>query len=396
MIKTIKKIFSRLKRKYNFSPLPFCVFFPNAAWHHKTCCLRYFPQYPFALSFSLQIILMLIWPLRLLFQAVFCFKKFGKKAGELSSRHQWEIFIESIFYGLWLAMPPRQYYRYQIFLHKYPAKSWLLDHQIYSLLPYINNYLDDERIANKAKFSVFCQEQGLSHPKTLSSIELTNLLNLSAFVIKRKQGSGGEGFQVCTKVDNTWQIEEHIKHNQTVIAQLNNIELLQHIKNKENNNIFQEQLVNHSSFDFVDAKQLITLRLISLKKDGEEIRFIAGIIFIPKTHQLNNNNGFIANVDIETGKIGLLFNRKPLQQGVEYYPKTHKRVTNNIVPLFTEAKQLARNCHEHYSQKLLAFDLTISEQQVLLLEINVGFDIAGHQITQQKPSNILLTAMNQL
>ncbi|ABM04370.1 hypothetical protein Ping_2656 [Psychromonas ingrahamii 37] len=279
MVRLIKKISSRLKRKYIFSPLPLCVLFPNAAWHHKACCFRYFPHYTFVISFSLQIFLTLIWPLRLLFQAVFCFKRFGRKAREFSSRQPWGIFIESIFYGLWLAMPPRQYYRYQMFSHKYPAKNWLLDHQIFALLPYINKHIGDERIANKAKFNVFFQEQGLSTPKTLYSTELVNLLSWPAFVIKRKQGSGGEGFQVCTKVDNTWRLEEHIKHNETVITQLSNVKLLQHIKNQENNNIFQEKLVNHSSFKFVDAKQLITLKLISVKQDDKKNMYCRNFIY---------------------------------------------------------------------------------------------------------------------
>lgn len=51
---------------------------------------------------------------------------------------------------------------------------------------------------------------------------------------------------------------------------------------------------------------------------------IAGILFIPKQQKLNKNNAFIANVNIKTGEIGLLFNHKPLQQVVEYYPKPIK------------------------------------------------------------------------
>jgi len=395
MVRIIKKIFSRLKHKYNFSPLPFCVFFPNSAWHHKACCFRYFPQYTFVLSFSLQVFLTLIWPLRLLFQAIYCFKIFGKKAGVLSSRHSLRIFIESVFYGLWLAMPPRQYYRYQIFSHKHPAKNWLLDHQIFALLPYVNNYLDDERISDKARFYQFCQEHNFSYPKTFLATELADLLKQPAFIIKKKQGSGGEGFQVCTKANNTWHIAKHIKQNKTTIIELNNTELLHYLKSKDNQYLFQEQLVNHSGFNFVNAKQLITLRLISIKKVGEEVSCIAGLLFIPKPHHLNNNNGFIANVNIETGKVGLLFNRKPLQQGVEYYPKNHKRITNQIVPLFNEAKLLATSCHKHYSQKILAFDLAITQQQVSLLEINTGFDIASHQITHQKPTDLFSNLMNR-
>jgi len=323
-----------------------------------------------------------------LFQAVFCFKQFGKKAEVLTSKNRGVIFIESIFYGLWLAMPPQQYYRYKIFLHKYPAKKWILDHQIFALLPYVNNYIGDKRITDKAKFHHFCQEHSFSHPKTFPETDLRSLLKLQSFIIKKKQGSGGEGFQVCTKSNNIWHIEKHIKQNGTAIIKLNNAELLLYLKNKSKDYLFQEQMLNHSGFDFVDAKQLITLRLISLNKNGKEIRCIAGILFIPKPHQLNNNNGFIANVNIETGEIGLLFNRKPLQQGTNYYPHTQKKVISNIVPMLNQAKRLSIACHQHYSQSLLAFDLVITNKQVSLLEINLGFDIAGHQITLEKPSDI--------
>lgn len=350
----------------------------------------YFPQYTFILSFSLQVLLVLIWPLRLLFQAVFCFKKFGNKAHKLSSRHPLKIFIESVFYGLWLAMPPRQYYRYQIFLHKHPAKNWILDHQIFALLPYINNYLDDERITDKTRFYQFCQKHNFLYPKTFLATELADLLKKPAFIIKEKQGSGGEGFQVCTKADNTWHIVKHIKQNKTATIELNNAESLHYLKSKGNRYLFQEQLVNHSGFNFIDAKQLITLRPISLKKDGEKTTCIAGLLFIPKPHQLNNNNGFVANINIETGEIGLRFNRKPLQQGLEYYPKNHKRVISNIVPLLNQAKQLTNTCHQHYAQKVLAFDLAITKKNVSLLEINLGFDVASHQIAQKKPANIFL------
>ena len=248
-------------------------------------------------------------------------------------------------------------------------------------------------LTNKLSLSLFCQEQGLATPKTIAynhkhSFTLSNnndlsikepseLINLyeklltegplESVFFRPLTLDGGKGCFKITKANYA----ELLKKNFDTIMQ--------------NNYIHNAVVKQHPNINAIHKNALNTIRFITLitEEGATEIVFVA-MRFGTGQSVVDNasSGGFFVKVDIESGELGEVGYFLPQHGGEEitHHPDSHVRLKGFKIPYFKEAKQLVVEAVKRIPNRLIGWDIGISETGPVIIEANTQPHIQGANI----------------
>lgn len=373
--------------KNNFCPIQF---WPDKSVTltemHRHCRWRYFSSHPKWLSIPAQIILCIIWPLRLFRQNIHASVTYGKTAALESHRHALILFLECFWLGIVQAIPPMSYYRYRIYLRAFRPAQWMLDHEVQPLFTQLNSPLTTPAlspVSNKREFHTFCLMHTLPCPRDIRLDIASDTSIEPNIVVKPTMGSGGRAIQFMSLANGQWKIECDRVADQH-IAQ----ESIAHYIAKTYSEpiVLQERVFNHPEITFVNSKQLVTLRIVTAVQLNGDITPVISLVFVPKPGYLTSNNGFFAAVNQHTGSIGSLYVRRPLAKPLTHYPSTGHQVAGSVLPNYCAAQTIALKAHAKLkNHTFLAWDIAIDRLEPKLLEANEYFDVSSLQLVSNLP-----------
>lgn len=336
-----------------------------------------------------KLVLTVSWPVRLAFQTWRQFRLFGKLAAELNDvswQRQW---MDLIVLGCAYGLPPLAYYRYRLFLPENRAQlgDYVYDHEIQSLFPYFNGYRIDPAVDDKRLFAERCTDANLACATTLAWGDggkvrwVQDVWPPCDLVSKPISGYRGEGVVL-------WRRSEAGYCPVGSATPLGQMELLQYLSSAPTGQawLLQPMLLNHPLIADLSPAPLITLRLVTAYDGRGNAGVIAAVLKMPVGHQLINNHGIGSAVDLCSGVLGLAFPYRSLHPGFECHPTTGAQVAGRILPDWDDAKRLALSAHRHFpSMLMLGWDIALTATGPVLLEANVGWDVAMPQIALQMP-----------
>lgn len=194
--------------------------------------------------------------------------------------------------------------------------------------------------------------------------------DLDTFFYKPLDGDSGKGIEKIIVNENTENIFSYIKN--------------------KSDGILEETVIQHEDMDLLNPNLVQTIRFfVYVKKEG------ATIIFSSLRTSLKDNvcvdnagaGGCFVNVDLSTGKIitnaycethalkkefdiNLI-----MKDGISTHPVSGTTFKGFKIPFFDEAKQLVldiANNVDFYGRKLLGFDIAISKNGPIVIEVNAN------------------------
>ncbi len=297
----------------------------------------------------------------------------------------------SILHGI----PPRFYYHYK--LYNYRTTSWF-DFIYTHELPHwhcnlsLNNSTESNRLlSDKHRFSkclAAANLQGiptlffLNQNTVLSNIELFQ--NKSLF-LKPNEGNGAKGcmlLRYSSSKDNYALID--FLSGKSLAKECIAIALAIEEKLKSQAFIVQENLQNHPSLqEHLDTDLLVTIRLITGRKN-HEFSAVMAVIEIP----LNNiEEGYlILPIDCSNGLLRPL-KQKERESLLPEAIRLSEKLMDFTLPYWKETCTLCCNAHEQfYDITTIGWDIAISKNGPVLIEGNVNWGVAIHQIHGPQPA----------
>jgi len=180
-----------------------------------------------------------------------------------------------------------------------------------------------------------------------SFIELLKLAETTRVLVKPRFSNGGVGIHLLTPKDKILD-----------------------------NHIYQEFVYNHKKIiDLQGSDYCGTIRYVIYNKSKEEKFPVAASIQMNGgkiTDHMVNGGSYSASIDLKTGKIST----KGLDRSgeiLEKNPISGMQIVDFQLPLWDEVLSLVeKTCDEYAELPLIAFDVALTDQKPLILEINAG------------------------
>jgi len=297
-------------------------------------------------------------------------------------KHFFDLLSLSLLYGI----PPYYYYRYR--LDQSPRKQWLdyvYDHE----LPHWHQVLSggmsrktQTLMTEKNAFAEYMAEHGIASVKTCAffgkgeKVGADTLFQEQSFYFKPDIGSRAEGNLVLAFDAETeaYQLlaKESIESQDGILAELN-----QRVQQRDY--LMQPLLSNHQLItEMCGTTSLITLRLVTGLIHGETIALFAKL----EVRCSDETKGsWQLALDLVTGQLS---DRSDLQH--EEFQKLKQRVDGKTLPFWQEAVAICLKAHAHFPDlPAIGWDVVFTDSGVKLLEGNINWGIAGHQILSDRP-----------
>ncbi len=220
------------------------------------------------------------------------------------------------------------------------------------------------------------EHAGLNIPKTYFSVsyfyELTQieaeLRRLSSFVIKPASGSGGNGIVVIVDYDEgrwisisgkEYSFEMIKKHIADTIFGVFSFGL-------NDTAIIEERVVQDERITVLSPQGLADIRMINYK--GKNVKAMLRIATEASDGKANLHQGGIGlAIDLESGKS---FSAQIERENVTHHPDTGVVLLDVAIPYWKELVVLCEAVAEVIPMGYLGIDIAISEQGLVVLEVN--------------------------
>ncbi len=200
------------------------------------------------------------------------------------------------------------------------------------------------------------------------------LAQLSDFVIKPAQGSGGGGILVIVDRDDThwitagghrYTLDDLKEHLSDIIFGIHSLGL-------NDQAMIEARIIQHEAMNKIYCDGLADLRIIVYQHNP-----VMAMLRIPTDEsdgKANLHQGAIgAGVDIETGKINHAIHEN---ESITHHINTQFSMSGFEVPHWNEAIAIATTVSQVVPLKYIGVDIALSESGPVLLEINVRPGIA--------------------
>ena len=157
-----------------------------------------------------------------------------------------------------------------------------------------------------------------------------------------------------------------------------------YIKEKYKNHsvIFEKQIIQHSEMAKFNPDTVNTIRVLTYKNKiiAATARFGGKGCFVDNLAK----GGLAVNVDLESGRMGEWGMRKYGFEHCVEHPDTQEKFSGQVVPMWDEAKAIVECCMRYLPYYgSVGFDVAISKDGPLIVEINTGVGIYASQIAME-------------
>ena len=152
------------------------------------------------------------------------------------------------------------------------------------------------------------------------------------------------------------------------------------------NLIFQETVLQHSDISKIYSQSLNTIRIDTFINDDRESEIISAAMRMGTDGSYTDNmsgGGFFIGINLETGclkKNGLTY----FQYGAKIYshhPNSGIPFENYKIPYFNEVKEMAQAASMLLQERLVGWDIGISDKGPVLIEGNAYYGMASSQMS---------------
>jgi hypothetical protein len=231
-------------------------------------------------------------------------------------------------------------------------------------------------IGNRSEFIERCKANDLPVPeihvihKAGTPIEASELPPCDLF-IKTLRGSGGTGAQA-------WLYTPDDSYRSLFDGEsVNRGDLLERIRQGDEDVIIQRRLVNHDSLRDLSNGALITLRVMTLLNEaGTHEATHAGLRMAIGANRLVDNShagGIIAAVEMQSGRLGPAtdIGLRPDIGWRTHHPDTGAPIEGRVLPFWPETVALACRAHAAFSPRVIVgWDIAITSGGPVLIEGN--------------------------
>jgi len=225
-------------------------------------------------------------------------------------------------------------------------------------------------------------EQGISAVQTsdffskAGQIEADRVFLEQSLFLKPNTGSRGAGCILLPFDTETglYQLlaDETIETQNEILAEINR-------RVQQQDYLLQPLLRNHQLIaELCDTSMLVTLRLVTCIIEGKVTALFAKLE-IPCSD--DEKGCWAMGLDLATGQLS---NRSEIQH--ESFQKLRQRVDGKILPLRQEAVDICLEAHKYFPDlSTIGWDVVFTPSGVELLEGNINWGVAGHQILSDRP-----------
>ncbi|QIG47009.1 hypothetical protein G5V57_04145 [Nordella sp. HKS 07] len=273
---------------------------------------------------------------------------------------------------------PPSYYMFELFDEQKLARAGEYLHR-FELKGGIYRLMKSQavpNIANKNEFIKKCRANGLQVPdihliqRSGNPFEDSGLPPCDLF-IKTLRGNGGTGAEAWLYTPDD--------HYQSLLdgERVGRSDLLERIKNRDEEVIIQTRLLNHESLRDLSNGALSTVRILTLLDEtGTYEATHAGLRMAVGANRLVDNShagGIIAAVEMKSGRLGPAtdIGLRPEVGWRTHHPDTGAAIEGRVLPFWPETVALACRAHATFAPRvLIGWDIAITSEGPVLIEGN--------------------------
>jgi len=149
--------------------------------------------------------------------------------------------------------------------------------------------------------------------------------------------------------------------------------------------IVQPRIRNHPDISRVFGNALLSIRVLSGIAGGE-VRVLRTVIYAPALDSITSQNGFIVEIDRDTGRLGSVFSHGPDPSLGVKHPQTGIVIDGTRIPCWADVLVEVRRAHQALSDfAFLGWDVAVSLEGPIIIEANGNFETHSLQRAGPKP-----------
>ena len=160
---------------------------------------------------------------------------------------------------------------------------------------------------------------------------------------------------------------------------------INNLKKCKQSSIAEEFIEQHQMLNDIFSEVVNTLRIITLKKNGDFI-IIKGTLKVGQYSNIYVDNvakgGIGININLKTGILGRGYTS--YKHGFieyKYHPKSNYKFYGKSIPYIDQVKDLAISAHRYFPRfKIIGWDIAITETGPTIVEGNIHPNITGMQL----------------
>lgn len=316
------------------------------------------------------------------------------RTGKVLFRQMWESRALVRSFGI----PPRNYYRYELFAPARFARAgeYLQRSDTKGSLYRLLKRENATPLRDKLRFGLALKAVDLGAAPNLVALEEGRIVYPESgtvalppcdLFVKPRTGKGGRGAA-------RWHFNETTKQWEQAGLKLNAAQLLDHLARLSMGSalLVQTGLRNHSDLRALSGGALCTVRIVSCKDDqgGFHATHAAFRVALTQNSVVDNFHagGIAAKVDMATGKLGPAtdLGLRSDSRWHDIHPYNAQPIAGRILPLWREAVMLVERAHAQFADRLvIGWDVAILEHGPCIIEANAGPDLDIIQRTHGEP-----------
>ncbi len=389
------KQWQQFKNKILFRKIPFAILswrylLPNqslAIQTHKQALKKAWPQLPRPLWWLMAIYNYTLWYLwfgwNMFFKSWFVVrKKHPQTISKSASRQLFELLLLTFVHTI----PPRFYYQYRLYSQK--ESQWLdyiYTHELPAWHQAQSPDMTDEEsrlLSDKVYFAEQMQQTGLPVINTIaklkqdSKIEPSDLWKKQSLFLKPVRGSRKEGCYelIYSKQDNSYSLraEKNFDDKQAILDHLQQ-------QLSQQSLLIQPLLQNHALIaPYCQNGQLATIRFIT-GIDGHHV--VVPLLALLEIPVAGLNVVIPLPIDIHSGEV---LPARVLKMPERSAPVDISLLYHQLLPQWNNVIETVIHAHQYCpNTKTIGWDLALTDQGVYLIEGNINWGVAAHQMGKQ-------------
>jgi hypothetical protein len=275
--------------------------------------------------------------------------------------------------------------------------------QVYKLLRAVSDVAAAETLADKRRFSAWCESHAIPAIRTIAELEAGSLLRIGTpdgalppESLFSKWGAAFGGYDTAA-----WEYRDGgygCRHGPRLTA----TELIDWLALQSRSGLvlLQPRLVNHAEIARLSPCALSTMRLMTMAARGESPMFLAGLLRMGTGDATADNfaqGGIAAPIDYRTGVLGEArgVDARDLAHAYSTHPDTGTSIVGTRIPFWRESIDLALRAHAALGDvPVVGWDIAVTPGGPVLVEGNWNPCIKLFQVATQTP--LLATALAPL
>lgn len=343
-----------------------------------------------------------LWAPVTVLTAFFVLFQHGASAKRISGRGYCAQIRDMAFMAVHRGTPPPWYYVYELYRPelRHRAGRYLMRHEvkpdgIYAALRRYSGAVGNRTLGDKLQFWEFCRDHGLAaatvHAEFVDGAAhwtSTAGFPTADLFAKPRRSRGGRGAERWNfrAADGTWSDLDGRRLDATGLEQ--------HFRDRsrEQSYLVQECLVNHDQITSRTLSALSTIRILVCQDENWEPEVVHAYMRMSSDPAKIVDNvhagGLASPVDIESGVIGAATDLGLSSKvgWVDEHPTTGASITGFTVPLWEEAKDLARRAQRALGVFCVGgWDVAITPEGPVIVEGNHGPCVDSTQKMLRRP-----------